>query len=509
MKHITAPIKYVHISYLCSVVATAYLVLFGPMPKITYAEVAPVQTIVIFALQTASVNSAGDEFVVLMNIGESEIDLLNWELQYQSTAGTTWSVKAKLTGKAQPRQYYVVSTAGSGLEPIHDNLTSGLAGGGGHIRLVTSAVMGQSQIDLVGWGTASHALVQPAPAPAAGALIARKLDIDDMPSITGNNAVDFEELAALPAELTVVEGQDLDEVLSVEPTVLPIIVPSEEPVNESSTDQVSNQPPSTEVVSDVVSDDNDNSQNNLSENPQGTELIITELFPDPSPPALDSKDEFIELFNPSSVEVQLEGYMLYSGGNLTFKSALTGAIAPGGYRAFRSADFRQALGNTLGRAELRYGEVTVSTSATYENAIEGMSWSLVDGMWQWTATPTPSSRNIFTQVMQQSKTSPANTNKQSVSKPKASPTPKAPKAVSKAAASKASSTKASSAKDKKEGSGGQEVYEAPASQSTRNVALLAGVGGLAILYGIYEYRHDLSNRIKRCRNYISVRRKHG
>jgi hypothetical protein len=38
--------------------------------------------------------------------------------------------------------------------------------------------------------------------------------------------------------------------------------------------------------------------------------------------------------------------------------------------------------------------------------------------------------------------------------------------------------------------------------------VLAGVGGLAVAYAIYEYRHDLANRLFQLRGYFAARRSH-
>ena len=66
------------------------------MPHATKA--AQVGSVLLMALQTASLNSASDELIVLTNVGLEDVDVKDWEIQYQSTAGTTWTTKAILTG---------------------------------------------------------------------------------------------------------------------------------------------------------------------------------------------------------------------------------------------------------------------------------------------------------------------------------------------------------------------------------------------------------------------------
>lgn len=502
MKHSTYQTQLMRVSLVMAVLVCNFSYLLHT--RKVAADVMP--SMLIYAIQTASTVSASDELVVLMNISDQPINLKDWELQYQSTAGSTWSVKSKLTAVAYPRQYYIVATNNILIEPVHDSLTAGMAGGGGHVRLVMPASGGGQQVDLLGWGTAAHPLGSAAVAPAAGQMLIRNLDTDDMPIYSGNNANDFTESSMLP-ELTstpdvvvptpspveTTESNANQEEVSEVPQT-PEVTPSEE-------SPISDEPPAPTALPELAPQDDPRVVSSA--------LRITELLPNPALPALDSEAEFVELFNSGSQTIQLEGYTLYTGSGLTFKAPLIGDILPGAYRSFAATEYRQALGNSTGRAELRFGDTIIDTSPAYNAAAEGVAWALIDGVWQWTATPTPAGENILNLVAAKSTSVAA----------KASPTPKSKSTTVKSTAktgaktTKTAATKTATSKASKtsetDNNGSQEVYEEPAASANRNIALLAGVGGLAILYGIYEYRHDLSNRIKRCRDYFSARRSRG
>ena len=213
-------------------------------------------------------------------------------------------------------------------------------------------------------------------------------------------------------------------------------------------------------------------------------IQITELFIDPSSPKTDADDEFIELFNPNKTSAQLEGYVLQTGN--TFSRSFTIpklSISPGEYLALYSIDTGLPLSNSGSQARLLdpNGDVVFATSP-YEKAKPDISWVLVGGVWQWSATPTPAAPNVAV--------APATS-------------------TSKKASSKSSSSKSSTSKKSSSSPGDARIiYEDPASieGSEINKAVLFGVGTLALGYAIYEYRHDISNRFHQTRRYFKSRR---
>src|SRR5581483_11637400 len=118
-------------------------------------------------------------------------------------------------------------------------------------------------------------------------------------------------------------------------------------------------------------------------------------------------------------------------------------------------------------------------------------WIFIEDSWQWSTTPTPGAANIMTSA-------PASADK-AATKKAAVPTAK------KAAA------KTTSPKSKKTGATGTSSNDttdpSPTDQPPAlHPAVLAGVGGAALLYGAYEYKADVANRFYQLRRYRATRR---
>lgn len=203
---------------------------------------------------------------------------------------------------------------------------------------------------------------------------------------------------------------------------------------------------------------------------------LSELLPNPAPPQTDADDEFVELYNPNDHRFELSGYMLEVG--LTTKRRFTFPsgtfIEPKTFKAFFSADTRLALSNSGSQVALvdPLGRVLLRTDP-YSTAKDGQAWLFANGVWQWTTRPTPNALNV-------------------VSKPavKAAKTTK----IGQTSVKSASTTSRKTAPEKAE-----DVAQSAAVATTTfrplHPGVLALVGVSAVLYGAYEYRHDVANRI--------------
>ena len=138
-------------------------------------------------------------------------------------------------------------------------------------------------------------------------------------------------------------------------------------------------------------------------------IKLSEILPNPS--GSDVGAEFIEIYNPSDVAVQLSAYRLFITAGASKKSHYfpEGAvIGPGEYKAFSDKDMKYTLNNSSGSVVLiavqgaALGDVELDEAA-YENPADGMAWawfhddvdtegSAVDG-WTYTQTPTPGAQN--------------------------------------------------------------------------------------------------------------------
>jgi hypothetical protein len=207
---------------------------------------------------------------------------------------------------------------------------------------------------------------------------------------------------------------------------------------------------------------------------------LTELFPNPASPQTDDEDEFIELYNPNELSYDLAGYRLEAGSSYsrghTFKE---GSIPAKSFVSFSIKDTKLQLSNSEGQVRLLAPDGTViSESASYEDAPDGESWSLVADSWQWTNQTTAGSLNLASKTADTEVSDSAS----STRKP----------------AAKVASASTGTTADLEPG---QLDDATPLHPLT-----LAGVGTGAVAYALYEYRRDMANRIFQLKRYFRLRR---
>ena len=220
-------------------------------------------TVIIVELQTASLESASDEFVEIYNPELQPQDLEGWKLQYKSASGATWQTKAELAGTMLGRSRLLIATEAYDSSLL---MAGGFAAAGGHLQIVDGS---DNSIDLVGWGTASQPEGQAAEAHAKGQSLKRLVDEDGFFLDTSDNSADFfvsenpsPQFDGQPAPPEEEPGPPIDE-------------PDEAGVNEPA------EPPQNDPETSYQ------------------KITITELFIDPTKPLTDAEDEFVELFNPN------------------------------------------------------------------------------------------------------------------------------------------------------------------------------------------------------------------
>lgn len=214
---------------------------------------------------------------------------------------------------------------------------------------------------------------------------------------------------------------------------------------------------------------------------------ITELLPNPAGTGNDATDEFIELYNPNAATFDLSGFVLQTG--LTTKHGYTfpagTSLPPKSFVAFYSADTGLSLSNTSGQADLEDPFATVISQAdSYGTAKDGAVWALAKGTWYWTSQATPNAANVINQ------TATSGSGIKTTSAKKA------------AAAVKGAST----AKSPLQSSAGTKTAADITPAAPIHPLVLAAVAVLAVGYGIYEYRHDLANRLHQFRSNRAARR---
>lgn len=448
---------------------------------VTENSAATIKDVLIVELQIRSgsnLNAANEEFIELYNSSDQTLDVSSWQLEYKSATGSSWNVKATLNGMIGPKKRYLLASDGYLTNLATTSFNPGLSDSAGHVRLVNPDDSGLNKIvrDLVGWGSTANAAEggSPAPSPGGGRSLKRLLDSDGYFIDTDNNQSDF-EVSDQPSPET-------DPLVVIEPdrsdpneTVPLPDSGADNPVNEQQPDEVSEQLPDGATVSLKP-------------------LQITELMPNPAPPAKDESDEFIELLNPSNEPIDLAGYKLQAGSNFSYSYTFKeGLMDPGAYRAFYITETDVILANSTGKVRLidPNGQV-VSETDVYEDADDGAAWVYMGGNWQWSTTPTPGTENVLTAHVVQAKSTKASTT--------------AKKSTAKA---KTASSKAPKSSKSKNTAADRVSYQSPAAVSQvtpLHPSVLAVVAGLALVYGAYEYRQDMANRIYQFKRYRAHRR---
>lgn len=396
------------------------------------------KNVLITEVQTGSANSASEEFVEIFNTSLSDLDLAGWTMYYKSATGISWTKKATIvTGLVKSGEFWTFVANITGKTPY----SSGLAGSGGNIQIRDKL---GNIVDQFGWGNANASLGSPASLSAGGQSMYRLYNFDTKQFInTDNNFADF-DIADSPtlAMLPIQDQVEQDTELAVYP-----------------------------------------------------KLELSEVFPDPVTPQVDTNDEFIEIYNPTDQEVDLAGWRLKdeSGDEYLIKDK---SILPNSRLAIFAPESKITLNNT---GDIIYlvdpnGKM-VAESAGYENAEPGLSWSNIAGVWQWAVGPTPNANNADAYV--EDKLDPIS----AVSKVNKSATKKtsAKKTTSSPSSSRTSKANSSAARSANSGIPLDSKSEAKSANSNLWTWLLVVAGIATIGYAVYEYRTEIYLFIKKLR----------
>lgn len=506
--------------------------------------------IVIAEVQQGSAASASEEFIEIANISDNQIDLdaNHWQIITASASAKDWAPyrTASLHGTLAPGASYVVaSTYTSNGQSIHylpldadAEFTAGLSAAGGHVRLTYSVnamladgTCGPSDVvaDTVEWSTITNGnynspsitgrtpfgTTSRSGIPSSSTLQRMFDDINKTYADTDNDAADFTLLPATPGlpNVPMSLSQSVFNLLPIAPMAdncdptQPEPSPGTGPTESTDTTP----PPSDGVPVGTGPDDGDTdgSANVPPADTAGTPdpvaaqepPIISEALPNPAAPLTDAKDEFIELYNPNDTSMDIAGYTLEAGGGTMRRYVFPAGtvLGPHAYSAYYAATTGLSLPNSGGTIRLldSSGGVVASTPA-YGAAEDGRAWALYNGTWQWTTTPTAGMGNIMT--------APAIAAKKA-SVPAKSATKKAAAVKAATTAKPKAAAKKSAQKPKK--AAVQKTQLSPVAAAVRNpihTGVLAAIGVFALLYGAYEYRHDVANKINQFRSNRAARR---
>lgn len=475
-----------------------------------------VPPVLVTEIQPGTTTSGSQEFIELYNQSTDVINLSaeQWQVQITSSKAATWegAKSVALTGMFYPGTYLLLSSnytmVGESQSYLQQyasaQFSPGLTASSGHVRLVRTVNNVASEVSRLEWSTQTNGAYTSAgiggaqtfaleSAISAGSSIKRKVDathifmatsdvsqnfaVSPCPSPTSNNAAPDAPLAGT--------------VIGPLPTAIDITNPlCEAPAGDSDEGELpasNTEPPAvllpretTPVTSGTATPSIPAADIGLSA-PQ-----ITELLPNPGSPRTDAADEFVELYNPNAVAFDLSGFILEAGltGNKHYTFPAGTIIPAHAFTAYFSETTKLSLSNTSGKVVLRDPlQRIIAQSDTYETAKDDTAWARANGAWYWTTQPTPSATNVIKQpAAKAKKSSSSGTSKKS------------------AATGKTATSKQSAAPDT------TQLASTTVEDTPLHPLTLAVVGAFALLYGAYEYRHDVANKFYQLRRYREARR---
>ncbi len=293
--------------------------------------------IIINEIMTENEDSTKNEFIELYNTGNEEVILDGYKLTKKTKSGNESNLLAssKFFGEIPAEGYFLIAHP-----DYKEKIDADIAYSGSSYSIAddNSVLLYDSEgkvADLVGYGSAAAVESSGAANPEKDQSIGR-LDGND----TDNNSQDFTLQKPTPGE----ENKKIEE-------------EKEEPV----------------------------------EYPSG--ILITELLPNPA----DNSDEYIELYNDTNGEIELENWLLHDAsksGKYIFSAK--DKIAPEEYLAVYRETFKFALNNGGDEKVTLYDPNGKSVfEVGYHGSKKGVSYNFDGAKWHWSRFLTPGAENVF------------------------------------------------------------------------------------------------------------------
>ncbi len=428
------------------------------------------------------VTSSNGQFVTLYNPTNSALNMSNYQLEYFNSFDLSKATSSKLvalSGTLPPHSYYMVNDGTLQLcyQLTVDSVSLGFSSTAGMVEVLglnqttPGGLVTSSMQDYVGWSKTAASGAQTLPANTNAFLQRKPVDAQNNPLVSAAGVGSWQAIQPDPANscgLVSANGAAAGPVASGLSQLLPA---SEPPATIVNLDTPAAVPTASLPAADI----------GLMA-PQ-----ITELLPNPLGTGTDATDEYIELYNANDVAFDLSGFVLQSGLTALHSYAYPAgsSLAPHSFTAFYASLTKLTLSNSGSQVKLLdpLGN-SIAASDVYGMAVDGQAWALANGKWYWTTQPTPSASNVINQ-----------------------PPVKATKASSAASKSKTSSAgKPVSATKKLKTTAAASKTAAATTQPSIPIhpRELALVGSLALLYGIYEYRKDLANQLRKLRTNLGA-----
>ena len=342
-------------------------------------------------------NSSTSRLIEIYNNSNTAVDMTGWCLKYSSPSNTTPYTNLGCFVNADPSvhifigagSFALLASAQTGLS-ADIAITEGLGTGtSGHVFLINNLGV---EVDRVGWGLAAvNAETKPVTLDSTK-VIERRRDVSTNKLIdTDNNATDFttSTLRMVYQYGAIYEVVDVCGNIDGLQEIIPNNMESDGSGGCVAHDECSN-------LSDIQTVIPDGYKRGIEDNCllDLLPIRITELLPNAV--GTDDGNEFIEIYNPNNVDIDLVNYVMYIGTNNAKYNFPTGAhIHTGQYLTFSNDDIKYTLVNTTGKVMLRSADDTlIDETPIYENPGDSIAWALIDDVWQYTDQPTPSSANV-------------------------------------------------------------------------------------------------------------------
>jgi len=428
------------------------------------------------------ITSSSGQFITLYNPGAVAVDMSKYQLEYFNHYDLSKATSSKLialSGTVPPHGYFMVNDATLLLcyQLTVESVSLGLSSTAGWVGVValTQSAAGGSVIptlqDFVGWSKTAAAGAQTLPASTNAWLQRQPLDTGSNPTIVTAGGGSWQTVQA--------DATDACKLVTVSSPSQPVV---------SGLNQLlpANEPPASIVELDTGAS-TDSVTPTLPTSDIGLMApLLTELLPNPDGTGNDAVDEFIELYNPNTRPFDLSGFKLQTGLTTlrTYSFPAGSQLAPQSFTAFYTETTGLSLSNAGSLVKLLDPfDTAISAAEPYGTAKDGQAWALAKGHWYWTTTLTPNAANVIKQPVKKSNA--GTTSKKTTAKPVTG--------AVKAAKTTKPTTLAS----------GLQTQPPSTPVHIRTLALILG---LALLYGAYEYRADLANRIYQLRSNLRARR---
>ena len=457
-------------------ILTLGLCLSGLSPTLIFATSPPTLAVPI-GLSFAEIKITGNEFVMLQNNSGTNIADLSayWLYDFNNTnplaSGVSSSSQQLPAASLADGQTILLSANGGSTcgAAVTNKLSISLTDSGGFLEVVQQSLAGgvlvQTAGDAVSWSSGVNS--------TAGM-------ISSVPSSSSApNAAYYRYQNSISSPAYLWQRSDVDTSNSCQLNVTVSSTTTPGPVNPGN-QLLPGAPPPAQIITLAVNPSTSTSFPAADvglKSPQ-----INELLPNPASPQTDAAGEFIELYNSNPVSFDLSNFVLQVGTTVKHKYTFPAGVklAASSFTAYLLGNTGLSLSNSGGQAVLLDPNGNaISKTAVYTTAKDGLAWALADGKWYWTSSPTPSAENVINQPGTSS------------SKTQTSSKPQVLGASTTGQTSNSNSTSSAS---------GGGSNPAPLHAWT-----LAGVGALAVLYALYEYRQDLANNLHRLRRYRAAR----